>query len=123
MGLAASAAIRGSVMQRELGSPVTPQDLHLLAITAGHSSTGLEKFLRTAFTDAFMESMVVCTVVAGVCVVVSTFTFRRNPTPPAQRREANLVHEIRRLKEEKAKISKQHSGELEESKNTADVSV
>lgn len=98
--------------QRELGGTVTPDDLALLATTAGGSDKGRAEDLRQAFTDAFNESMVVCAIIAGICLVVSLFTFRRNPASPVERRKANLIQEIRRRIEKQVKIGNQSaSGE------------
>ena len=104
MGLAASAAIKGTVERRELGGTITPDDLALLATAGGRSDSGRVEDLRQAFTDAFNESMVVCAIIAGVCVAVNLFTFRRDPASPVERRNANLIQEIQRRKDKQAKI-------------------
>ena len=102
MGLAASASIRGAVEQRELGSTVTVGDLAVLSTAAGHSDTGKAAQLRQVFTDAFNESMVVCSGIAAVCFAITLMTYQRNPAPPAERRKANLIQEIKRRKEKQA---------------------
>ena len=92
------------MVQRELGGTLTPDDLALLSSTAGHSDTKSVETLRQAFTDAFNESMVVCAIIAGVCVLVGLFLYKRNAATPMERREMNLVQEMKRRRENQTRV-------------------
>jgi hypothetical protein len=87
IGVAASSAIRGSVEQRELGGLVSPDRIALVGSSAADAP------IRQAYANAFNESMMVCTIVAAVCVVISLFTFRRNRLSIEERWRANALQE------------------------------
>lgn len=68
---------------------------------------------RKAFADAYNESMVVCSIIAGICVVVSLFLYRKNPAPVDVRRKANFIEEMSRRKAKKAEAEKQSTSVTE----------
>ena len=48
--------------------------------------------IRQSYTDAFNESLTVCTIVAAISLVVSLFTFRKNPKTMEESRKERMLH-------------------------------
>jgi hypothetical protein len=54
--------------------------------------------VRQAYSDAFAEDLRVCAILAGVCVLVTLVTFRRNPQGVLEVRKKQVIEEQGRLK-------------------------
>ncbi|KAL9076851.1 MAG: hypothetical protein Q9157_003554 [Trypethelium eluteriae] len=101
LGVAASSAIRGAVDTRELGGPVSPQVISSL--------TPADTNIRQSYTDAFSESMIVCTIVASASVVVGVLSFKRT----AVRGEAKGIQTEQARKGQGEKDEKGEDGRME----------
>ena len=88
-----------------MGGPISPDELALLGTAAGRSS-GQAETERRAFAATYSESMVVCAVIAGICVLVSLFLYRKNPVPVDIRRKENFMQEMSRRKAKKAEMER-----------------
>ena len=71
LGVAASSAIRNAVEERELGTPVSPETIATV--------TPADNAARQSYTDTFNEGMTVCMIMATTCMLVSLFTYNKNP--------------------------------------------
>lgn len=56
--------------------------------------------VRQAYSDSFSEDMKVCAIVAGVCVLVTIGTWKKNPVTIEQRFREQIEEEVQRAKGE-----------------------
>lgn len=82
IGIAASTAILGVTQRHKLA--------HLNDSSEAQAS-------RAAHVDAFREDMVVCAVIAGVCVFVNLVSYRRHTEPVLVARKRLMMEEQKRL--------------------------
>lgn len=71
--------------------------------------------IRRTYNDAFTETMKICAIVAGIGVVLTTGTFRRNRLPLHQQRDKQVQEEVVRreallVKEMSQMVSSNSSG-------------
>lgn len=95
IGIAASTAILGATRQRELTGIVSEEQVATLQSSAHSLSKTQLRAIRVAYSDAFNESLLVCAVVAGVCVLVTLGTFQRHPQDLMERRQEQLLNHTR----------------------------
>jgi hypothetical protein len=86
MGIAASTAILGIKQRKELFGIVTEEQLTNLQEAARSFTIEQLHAVRQAYSDAFNEDMRVSAIIAGVCILVTLGTFRRNTQPILERR-------------------------------------
>ena len=97
IGIAASTAILGATKQRELIGIVSEEQVATLNSSARLLSSGQLRAIRVAYADAFNESLLVCAVVSGVCVLATIGTFQRHPQDLRERRQEQLLNHQRAI--------------------------
>lgn len=82
IGIAASAAILGVKQRQQLLDPMVVSAAQLESLAGSIRTLSPEKVLaiRQAYTDAFNETLVVCSVVSGVALLASLAAWRKQPT-------------------------------------------
>ena len=82
IGIAASTAILGVKQRRQLLDPmvVSVAQLGSLADSMRTLSPDAALAVRQAYTDAFNETLVVCSIVSGVALLASLAAWRKQPT-------------------------------------------
>jgi hypothetical protein len=98
IGIAASTAILGVMEYDQLTGVVSESQLASLQASEKMLSPAQLHAIRQAYSDAFNEDMRVCTVVAGVCVLLTIGTFQRNPIDIPERRKQQVINEQKRLR-------------------------
>lgn len=98
IGIAASTAILGVKQRHQLldAAVVTPEQLQSLRDVMRTMSFGQVYAVRQSYTDAFNETMVVCSVIAGVCLIVTAGCFQKNPLTMEERRRQQGQNEAMR---------------------------
>lgn len=101
IGIAASTAILGVKQRHQLLETgiVSPTQLQSLRETMRHLSRQQVHTVRQAYTDAFNETLVVCAIIAGVCLVVTAGTWQKNPLTIEERRAQQARNEGERQRE------------------------
>lgn len=67
--------------------------------------------IRKTYNDSFTEAMKVCAVVAGIGILITMGTYRRDRVPIQKQREQTVCDEIRRRRAEKEMPSSNSSGQ------------
>ena len=100
IGIAASTAILAATQQRQLITPgiVSASQLASLHASASTFTAAQIEAIRQAYSDAFSEDMRICAIIAGVCILITLGTFRRNPPNMEEMRRRQAEEEEKRLK-------------------------
>lgn len=98
IGIAASTAILGVTQGKELSGIVTQEQLANLRAAAETFTKEQLHAVRQTYSDAFNEDMRVCAIIAGVCILATLGTFKRNTQPILERRKEQLIAEQMRLR-------------------------
>ena len=112
IGIAASTAILGVTQRKELSGLVTEAQLTNLEAA---SRTFTEEQLhgeRQAYSDAFNEDLRVCAIVAGICILVTLGTFRKNPQPVMERRKEQMIVEQKRQRRLKSSLKEKKKADV-----------
>ena len=110
LGIAASTAILGATKQRELNGIVSEEQVARLKSSTSTLSPAQRLAIRVAYSDAFNETLLVCAIIAGVCVLVTLGTFRRHPQDLAERRQEQLVNHERDMEAQAMRSAGLQSG-------------
>ncbi|ORX96601.1 MFS multidrug transporter-like protein [Clohesyomyces aquaticus] len=110
IGIAASTAILGVKQRQKLLETgiVSPRELDALRDNMPKLSSQQVHEVRQAYTEAFNESLVVCSILAGVCIVVTAGCWQKNAPTLEERRNQQVRDEAMRqrtLGEAKAKAA------------------
>jgi hypothetical protein len=103
IGIGASTAIIGITQSKELTGIVTEQQLANLQAAFKTFTREQRHAVTQAYADAFNEDLRVCTIIAGVCILVTLGTFRRSPQPVMERRREQMIAEQKRLRQLKSR--------------------
>jgi hypothetical protein len=100
IGIAASTAILAATQQRQLIIPgiISASQLASLQASASAFTASQIEAVRQAYSDAFSEDMRLCAIIAGICILVTLGTFRRNPPNMQEMRRRQVEEEEKRLK-------------------------
>ncbi|TGO67758.1 hypothetical protein BOTNAR_0036g00350 [Botryotinia narcissicola] len=98
IGIAASTAILSLAQQTQLIGIVSPEQLASLESSAKSMTDSQLHAVRQAYSDSFSEDMKVCAIVAGVCVLVTAGTWKKNPVTVEQRLREQIAEEVQRAK-------------------------
>ena len=100
IGIAASTAILAATQQSQLIIPgiVSASQLATLQASASTFTMSQIEAVRQAYSDAFSEDMRICAIVAGICILVTLGTFRRNPPSMEDMRRRQYEEEEKRLR-------------------------
>jgi hypothetical protein len=100
IGIAASTAILATTQQRQLITPgiISASQLASLQASASTFTASQIEAVRQAYSDAFSEDMRLCAIIAGICILVTLGTFRRNPPNMQEMRRRQVEEEEERLK-------------------------
>jgi hypothetical protein len=98
IGIAASTAILGAVESNQLRGIVTSFQLASPRDSQETFTTSQLQAVRKAYSDTFNKDMMVCSIVAGICVLLTLGTFQRNPLDIQERREQQVAGEETRLR-------------------------
>lgn len=93
LGIAASSAILGVNQRRLLTGLISQSELASLQTSAESFSPQQLQALRLAYSDAFRETMQVCTAVSGLAMLVALSSFRRKPLWTVQQRRKEQAEE------------------------------
>lgn len=96
IGIAASAAILGVAQRRELGGTVSESQLASLQSAGPTLQPAQLQAIRRAHSNAFNESLRVCAIIAGACVLITLGTFQRHPLDIEERRKQQIMEEGQR---------------------------
>ncbi|TGO25073.1 hypothetical protein BPAE_0088g00250 [Botrytis paeoniae] len=97
IGIAASTAILSLAQQTQLTGIVTPEQLASLESSAKSMTYAQLHAVRQEYSDSFSADMKVCATVAGVCVLVTVGTWKKNPVTIEQRLREQITEEVQRL--------------------------
>ncbi|KAK7193662.1 hypothetical protein DPSP01_000219 [Paraphaeosphaeria sporulosa] len=95
IGIAASTVIL-SIKQRQMlleSGLLTPSQLQSLRNAMSTLSAGEVRVVKQAYTDAFDETLVVCSIFSGLCVLVALGSWRRHPLSIREMREEQFRKE------------------------------
>ncbi|KAG4029459.1 hypothetical protein MFRU_015g00040 [Monilinia fructicola] len=98
IGIAASTAILGLTRQQQLAGIVSSAQLASLESSSKSMTYAEIQAVRQAYSDSFSEDMKVCAIVAGICVLVTIGTWKKNPVTIQQRLNEQIEEETERLK-------------------------
>ena len=100
IGIAASTAILGVKERHQLldTQAITPAQLNSLRDVAHTLSFQQIQSIRQAYTGAFDQSMIVCSVISGLCLVVTLGCWQKNPITMEERRKQLFENEALRQK-------------------------
>ncbi|KAF7918915.1 hypothetical protein EAE99_008640 [Botrytis elliptica] len=98
IGIAASTAILSLAQQTQLTGIVSPEQLASLEYSAKTMTYAQLHAVRQAYSDSFSEDMIVCAIVASVCVIVTIGTRKKNAVTIEQRLREQIAEEVQRLK-------------------------
>ncbi|TGO78030.1 hypothetical protein BELL_0082g00250 [Botrytis elliptica] len=98
IGIAASTAILNLAQQTQLTGIVSPEQLASLESSAKTMTYAQLHAVRQAYSDSFSEDMIVCAIVASVCVIVTIGTRKKNAVTIEQRLREQIAEEVQRLK-------------------------
>ncbi|TGO53866.1 hypothetical protein BCON_0116g00100 [Botryotinia convoluta] len=98
IGIAASTAILSLAQQTQLTDIVSPEQLASLESSAKSMTDSQLHAVRQAYSDSFSEDMKVCAIVAGICVLVTIGTWKKNPITIEQRLREQITEEVQRSK-------------------------
>ncbi|KAF1968563.1 MFS multidrug transporter-like protein [Bimuria novae-zelandiae CBS 107.79] len=101
IGIATSTAILG-IKQRQqlLGTGLlTPSQLQSLRDTMSSLAPDAIVAVKQAYTDAFDDVLVVCSIISGVCLLVTIGCWQRSPLSMPERREQQVENEANRQRE------------------------
>ncbi|KAI1498156.1 major facilitator superfamily transporter [Biscogniauxia marginata] len=98
IGIAASSAILGVTLRERFGGSVQLQQLS--SLEGGGSGMTQDQLIaiRQVYSDAFSEDMRVCTIIAGISILLTFGTFSRTRLNVAERRQEQIQEEVRRRK-------------------------
>lgn len=98
IGIAASTAILGMKQRHQLldSGLVSPTQLESLQDSMAQFSLKQIHGVRQAYTDSFNESLVVCSVIAAVSVLVTVGCWQKNPMDLLERRDQQFENEAKR---------------------------
>ncbi|MCJ1399791.1 hypothetical protein MMC11_002994 [Xylographa trunciseda] len=97
IGIAASTAILGVKERTELTGVVSQSQLASLQAAARTLSPAQLEAVRQAYSDAFGETLEVCAIVMGICVVVTLGIFQRHPMSTDEKLEHRIVEQRKYL--------------------------
>lgn len=113
IGIATSTAILGIHQSSQLIKPhiVTFSQLETLQASALNMGPAQLSAVRQTYSDSFSESMKVCAVISGACVLAIMLTFRREKLDIKGRRKVQFIENIKfeaaeRQKAVRAKMDK-----------------
>jgi hypothetical protein len=100
IGIAASTTILAATQQRQLITPgiISASQLASLQASASTFTASQIEAVRQAHSDAFSEDMRLCPIIAGICILVTLGTFRRNPPNMQEMRRRQVEEGEERLK-------------------------
>ncbi|KAL1599693.1 hypothetical protein SLS60_007496 [Paraconiothyrium brasiliense] len=95
IGIAASTAILGVKQRQRLLETglLTPSQLQSLRNAMPSLTANEVHAVKQAYTDAFDDTLVVCSIVSGVCLLVTLGCWRKDPLSIAERREQQFKNE------------------------------
>ncbi|KAF1843084.1 MFS multidrug transporter-like protein [Cucurbitaria berberidis CBS 394.84] len=98
IGIAASTAILGVKQRHQLldTALLNPRQLQSLADTMPHLSPVQHFAIRQAYTDAFNETLVVCSVISGIALLVTAGGWQKHPLSMEDRRRQQFQNEATR---------------------------
>jgi hypothetical protein len=110
IGIAASTAILGLKQRQQLLETglIAPSQLESLRDAMSKLTPAGSHAVRQAYTDAFNETLVVCSIMAGVSLLVTLGVWQKNPLSMEERRKQLRMNEDMRqraLLEEKRGIA------------------
>lgn len=94
IGIAMSTAVLAVEQRKQLGEVVSSDSLPTLVSTS-------QADIRKAYNDAFTQTMQVCAIIAGVGVLLTMGTYRRNRVSLEQQRDEQVRTENQRREAEK----------------------
>jgi hypothetical protein len=98
IGIAASTAILGVKQRQQLFDTgvVTPLQLNSLRNSMHELSSQQVHTVQQAYTDAFNETMAVCAILSGICILVTVGCWQKNPMTMEDRRKKQGQNEAMR---------------------------
>lgn len=98
IGIAASTVILGIRQRQQLLNTqlLSPAQLESLAESMPHLSPTQRFAVRQAYTDAFNETLIVCSVIGGVALLSTTLAWQKNPVSLEDRRRQQFEIEAAR---------------------------
>ena len=107
IGIAASTAILGVRQRQQLleSGIVSPTQMESLSESMRHLAPEQVFAIRQAYTDAFNETLIVCSVIGSVALLVTAGGWQKHPLTMEARRRQQFEHEASRQKQlEKARV-------------------
>lgn len=101
IGIAASTAILGVKQRQQLldTAPLNLVQLQSLADSMPHLSPAQNFAIRQAYTDAFNETLVVCSVISGVALLATAGGWQKHPVTMEDRRRQQSQSEAARQRQ------------------------
>jgi hypothetical protein len=101
IGIAASTAILGVRQRQQLLETglVSPKQMESLAEAMRSLSPAQVFAIRQAYTDAFKETLIVCSIISGVALLVTAGGFHKKPMTMDDRRKQQFQNEAARQKQ------------------------
>lgn len=100
IGIAASTAILGIKQRQKLLETglLTPAQLQSLRNAMSSLSADQVHAVKQAFTDALNNTLVVCAIISGICLLVTIGCYQKDPPSIAERREQQQANQAIRQK-------------------------
>ena len=90
IGIAAATAILGVQQRSRLAGIASEEDLSSLKSFAGRATPAQWQAVRETYAESFNESMRVCAIISGVCILITLGTFRKKQMDMKENRKAQL---------------------------------
>ncbi|KUI68292.1 hypothetical protein VM1G_04146 [Cytospora mali] len=101
IGIAMSSAVLAVQQRSQLAGIVSPSALSNLQNSGSSLTPAQYAAIRKTYNDSFTETMKVCAIVAGIGVLLTLGTYRRDRVPLHAQREQQVRDEIERRRAEK----------------------
>jgi hypothetical protein len=114
IGIATSTAILGIKQRQQLleTGMLKPSQIQSLREAMSHFTPDQIHMVKQAYTDAFDETLVVCSIIAGLSVIITTGCWKKNPVSIEERRKQQVTNEAirqRALAETRARAASIHN--------------
>lgn len=96
-----SSAVLAVQQRSQLAGIVSSSELSNLQASGSVLTQAQYAAIRKTYNDSFTETMKVCAIVAGIGVVLTVGTYRRNRVPLKAQRDQQVHKEIERRRAEK----------------------
>lgn len=100
VGIAASTAILSTKQRQRLLETgiLAPSQIQSLRNTMSHLSPDHVRAVKQAYTDTFDDTLIVCSIISGVCLLVTIGIWEKNPLSIPEKREHQYKMEAMRQK-------------------------